>query len=73
MPRKNVEYIPVTSRPLTRLALTSPGSRRIRSGMIGFWMRASRVMNAAISTAARPPKPSTWTEVQPWLVASTIA
>ena len=41
--------------------------------MIGFSMRASSAMNAAMSTAARPPKPSTWTDSQPWPVASTIA
>ena len=73
MPRKKVEYIPVTSKPRTRLALTSPRRRRMRSGMIGFSMRASSARNAAISTAATAPKPSTWAEIQPWFVASTIA
>ena len=41
--------------------------------MIGFSIRASSVMNAAISATARPPIPSTLEDVQPWLVASTIA
>ena len=73
MPRKNVEYIPVTRKPRTRLALISPRTRRMRSGMIGFSMRASSATNAAMSTAARPPVPSTWADVQPWVVAATIA
>ena len=41
--------------------------------MIGFSIRASRAMNAAMSRAAMPPTPSTSTDSQPWLVASTIA
>ena len=50
MPRKKVEYMPVTRKPLTRLALISPRTRRMRSGMIGFRMRASSARNAAISS-----------------------
>ena len=57
--------MPVTRNPRTRLALTSPRSRRIRSGMIGFSIRASSARNAAISTAASPPNPSTCEESQP--------
>ena len=41
--------------------------------MIGFSMRASSATNAAISTAASTPMPSTCGDVQPWVVASTIA
>ena len=41
--------------------------------MIGFSMRASSAMNAAMSTAARAPIPSTCADVQPWVVAETIA
>ena len=41
--------------------------------MIGFSMRASSARNAAISSAASAPMPSTWADVQPWVVASTIA
>ena len=50
-----------------------PRTRRMRSGMIGFWMRASSARNAAISTAATAPMPSTGRETHPWFVASTIA
>ena len=64
------EYIPVTRKPRTRLALISPHRRRMRKGMIGLWMRASRARNPAMSATARPPKPRTWDEIQPWLVAS---
>ena len=56
-----------------RLALTSPRTRRMRSGMIGFSIRASSAMNAAISTAATAPIPSTCAEPQSWVVAETIA
>ncbi len=42
--------------------------------MIGFSMRASSAMNAAMSSvAATAPIPSTGTELQPCLVAWTIA
>ena len=70
---KNVEYMPVTSTPRMRLALTSPRRRRMRSGRIGLSMRASSVTNAAISRAARPPMPSTSADVQPCAVTDTIA
>ena len=73
MPRKNVEYIPVTRKPRTRLALISPRRRSMRSGTIGFAMRASSARNAAISATARPPIPSTCADVQPCVVASMIA
>ena len=41
--------------------------------MIGFSILASSTRKAAIRAAASPPKPSTWLEIQPWAVASTIA
>jgi hypothetical protein len=69
VPRKNVEYIPVTRNPRTALEPIRPRRRRMRSGMIGFSIRASIVRNAPINTIARAPKPSTWDEPQPWLVA----
>jgi len=73
VPRKNVEYIPVTRNPRTTLELIRPCSRRIRSGMIGFSIRDSTVRKAPISAIAMAPNPSTWDEPQPWLVACTIA
>ena len=54
-------------------ARSGRAARRIRSGMIGFAMRDSRARKAAISATASAPKPSTWAEPQPWLVACTIA
>ena len=73
VPRKNVEYMPVTRTPRTRLALTRPSRRRTRSGRIGFSIRASTQTNAAISTAASAPMPSTSTDSQPWVETPMIA
>ena len=73
MPRKNVEYIPVTSRPRIRFALTRPRELKIRIGMIGFATRFSTTRNVVISAAAIAPKPRTGADIQPCAVAWTTA
>ena len=73
MPRKNVEYMPVTRNPRTTLEAIRPRRRRIRRGMIGFSIRDSRTRNAASRATAIAPKPSTWVETQPSAVAWMIA
>ena len=47
--------------------------RKIRNGISGACERSSIAMNAAISAAERPSRPSVCNEPQPASVASTIA
>ena len=62
---KNVENIPMTSRPRTTPEPVSVRSFRMRSGMIGLETRDSSTKKATISATARPRRPSVWAEPQP--------
>ena len=73
MPRKNVEYIPVTMNPRTMLEPIRLRTCSRRSGMIGFSIDDSSSRKQTINTTATAPKPMTSGEPQPWAVASTIA
>ena len=55
------------------LEAARPGTRRIRSGNIGFSSRDSTTTNTASSATATAPNPSVWAESQPYSVALTIA
>ena len=65
MPRKNVEYIPVLRNARTALEPMRLRTRRMRRGMIGLSIRASRARKPAIRAIAIAPKPSTWEDPQP--------
>ena len=62
---KNVENMPVASRPRMALDPVNVRSFRIRSGMIGLVSFASKTMKATNSTTAAARMPKVWNEPQP--------
>ena len=68
---KNVENMPVMSRPRMTAEPVKVRSFRMRSGMIGLARRDSSTTKNASRARAMPIVTSVWAETQPYVVAVT--